>query len=115
MIIASYLLHPLNGLGYQFFSGIGSSISEWATLTVALGVYLYHHNCHQHRCLRTSWHPGRDGHPYCKRHHLEHPSEGVIRNLLKRLGLRGPTEGPVRFHYTKKRAVEAETARRGEL
>jgi len=77
-VLASYLLHPLGGLGYQFFSGIGSSISEWLTLTVAIGVFLYHKNCHVHGCWRLAWHPSakyRD-HPVCRRHHEHHPRGG---------------------------------------
>lgn len=79
IVADSYFLHPLGGLGYQFFSGIGSSISEWATLWVAISVYLYKHNCHEHRCLRLSWHPDADGKLICKRHHPDHPSKGWFR------------------------------------
>lgn len=92
------LTHPLEGFGYQFWSGIGSDFGE-LTLLTALVVFLYHRNCHEHGCWRLSWHPDADGHPACKRHHVEHPSEGVLRNVLKRLRLRAPTTGPVRFHY----------------
>lgn len=74
-----WLAHPLGGLGYQFFSGIGSSISEWLTVLVAITVYVYHHNCHEHRCLRLSWHADEDGHPVCKKHHPDHPSRGWFR------------------------------------
>jgi hypothetical protein len=70
-------LHPLNGLGYQFFSGIGSSISEWASVIVLISVYLYHHNCHKHHCWRIAWHPGPDGHPVCRVHHEDHPRKGT--------------------------------------
>jgi hypothetical protein len=75
-----YLLHPLGGAGYQFFSGIGSSISEWLTILFAITVYVYHHNCHQHRCLRLAWHPDKDGHPTCKVHNPDHPARGWLRN-----------------------------------
>jgi hypothetical protein len=76
----SYFLHPLGGLGYQFFSGIGSTISEWLTILLAISVYIYHHNCHEHHCLRLSWHPDAEGHPVCKRHHEDHPSRGWFRS-----------------------------------
>lgn len=79
VIADSYFLHPLNGLGYQFFSGIGSSISEWLTIILAISVYVYHHNCHEHHCPRLSWHIGKDGHPYCKVHHDDHPAKGWFR------------------------------------
>lgn len=109
MILAtSYLAHPLHGLGYQFFSGIGSSISEWLTVAAAIGVYLYHHNCHTHRCWRISTRvlpDGKETHS-CKKHDPRHPSEGIIRNVFKRLGLRPATPG-AEFHYTKKHTREA--------
>jgi hypothetical protein len=79
MIADSYLLHPLFGLGYQFFSGIGSSISEWLTILLAISVYVYHHNCHEHRCLRLSWHPDENGHEVCKVHSKDHPARGWLR------------------------------------
>lgn len=79
MLASAYLLHPLGGLGYQFFSGIGSSISEWAAVLFALSVWAYHHNCHEHRCLRLTWHHDAGGHPVCKPHHPDHPSRGWFR------------------------------------
>lgn len=76
-MMPGWLLHPLGGLGYQFFSGIGSSISEWLTIAVAISVYVYHHNCHVHKCWRLDWHPHPDhGHPVCKKHHPDHPKGG---------------------------------------
>ena len=74
-----WLAHPLFGVGYQFFSGIGSSISEWLVVTVALATYVYHHNCHEHGCLRLTWHPDKEGHPVCKVHHSDHPARGWFR------------------------------------
>jgi hypothetical protein len=92
-------LDPINWFwnstkGYAF-------TSSGLQLTIPLGIalWVFKHNCHEHRCLRLSWHPDGTGHPVCKRHHSEHPSEGFVRNVLKRLGLRAPTDGPVRFHY----------------
>lgn len=72
-LLPHWFAHPLSGLGYQFFSGIGSSISEWLTILLAIGVYVYHHNCHEHRCVRLSWHPDAEGHPICKKHHVRPP------------------------------------------
>lgn len=74
-----YFAHPLHGLGYQFFSGVGSSISEWVVLLIALITYAYHHNCHEHRCLRLTWHPDTEGHPVCKVHSRDHPARGWFR------------------------------------
>jgi hypothetical protein len=38
------------------------------------------HNCHEHGCLRLSWHPDEDGHPVCKPHSKDHPSRGWFRS-----------------------------------
>jgi hypothetical protein len=67
------LLHPYSGLGYQFWSGLGSDIGEVSIFGALVGgilAYWHHHNCHVHRCWRLCWHahPGH-GHPVCKRHH----------------------------------------------
>ena len=80
IIADSYFLHPLFGLGYQFFSGIGSSISEWLTILLAISVYMYHHNCHEHRCLRLSWKADKKGNILCKVHHKDHPAKGWLRS-----------------------------------
>lgn len=36
-------------------------------------------NCHEHGCLRLSWHHDKDGHPVCKVHHPDHPALGWFR------------------------------------
>lgn len=58
--------------GYGFFSGIAGSFLVGG----GIGVWWSKHNCHIHRCPWLSWHPGDDGHPYCKIHHKDHPSTG---------------------------------------
>lgn len=67
--ISTYLLHPLRGNGYQWWSGPGA-------LVTGVGVYLRKHNCHQRRC---PWFghvtSPRDGHLRCKRHHRQHLAE----------------------------------------
>ena len=77
------LEHPLEGLGYQFWSGIGSDFGE-ATLVasvVAMALMVWHHiNCHEHRCLRLAWHKDKDGHPICKVHHPDHPAKSWFRS-----------------------------------
>lgn len=92
LLADSYLVHPLRGLGYQFFSGIGSSISEWLTTLVTIGTFLgvwwKHHNCHVHRCWRWQWHPHPvHGHPVCKRHHPHHKKGGGHSHRVTEEGL----------------------------
>ena len=74
--MSTYLTHPLTGLGYQFWSGIGSDAGE-ASIFVAVVAGYRHHNCSQKGCLRL----GRFSHgPYklCHVHHPEVPSDGVV-------------------------------------
>lgn len=87
-LLPDWLFHPL-GLcprgpdymvcrGYNFWSGIGSDLSE-ITLAIGLGVWLYKHNCHVQRCWRLSWHPDPlSGHPMCKKHHPHHPDHPLL-------------------------------------
>jgi hypothetical protein len=60
------LLDPLNGDGYQFWSGIGSGSP------IFIGVLLFwrHHNCAVHGCYRLGRHrvSGTE-HVVCRRHH----------------------------------------------
>lgn len=77
------LLHPLEGWGYQWWSGIGSDIGEVtiATSVIAgIGTFWFKHNCHIHRCWRLSWHPDKEGHPICKIHHEDHPAKSWFRS-----------------------------------
>jgi hypothetical protein len=67
------IFHPLWGVGYQFWSGIGSDVGELAIIT-GVAAFLYKHNCHVRGCPRLSWHPDPGtGHPVCKKHHPDHP------------------------------------------
>ena len=68
-MIPADLFHPLWGSGYQFWSGIGSDLSEITLLAMAAGLYKAH-NCHVHRCWRLARHPV-DGTAYkvCRKHH----------------------------------------------
>lgn len=78
-----WLAHPLEGAGYQFWSGIGSDFGELTIATAVLaglGTFWHKHNCHEHGCLRLSWHPDADGHPVCKVHHEDHPARGWFRS-----------------------------------
>lgn len=101
MVLAHWLLHPLNGLGYQFYSGIGSSVSEWLTILLAISVYVRRHNCHQHRCPFLAWHPhpdDPDGHPICRWHHPHH--RGLLTKLTRKRNVKtaplvpGPGDAP---------------------
>jgi hypothetical protein len=59
---------------------VGDSLIEYLTLTAlvtGISAFWHKHNCHEHGCLRLSWHPDSDGHPVCKVHHPEHPSRGL--------------------------------------
>lgn len=71
-LIATYLLQPLRGSGYQFYSGIASSINEWMSslvvLGIAMGTWWHHNNCIEHRCLRKGHKDPEHGHPVCARH-----------------------------------------------
>ena len=63
-----HLLHPLNGEGYQFWSGIGSG----SPVFVILAVWWRKHNCHVTGCWRLQWHADPEhGHPVCRKHHVD--------------------------------------------
>lgn len=73
MVISSlwYLLHPLTGKGYQFWSGIGSDFGEVTILGGLLMIYRKH-ECHLDTCHRPAWHPHPEhGHPVCRKHFPE--------------------------------------------
>lgn len=68
-----WLWHPLSGPGYQFWSGLGSDLSEITLLGLALGAWR-HVNCHAPWCFRLGKHPTADGqHKLCRRHHPDLP------------------------------------------
>ena len=63
----TYLLHPLHGDGYQFWSGIGSDIGEVTIVGGLLALYK-HVNCEEPGCWRLGHrHPGH-GRPVCRKH-----------------------------------------------
>jgi hypothetical protein len=70
--------------GYGFWSGIGSG----SPILLAIVVFWRHHNCHEHKCWRMSWHPDAEGHPICRVHHSDHPAIG-LRARLARFGTEG--------------------------
>jgi hypothetical protein len=57
------------GAWYGLWSGFGGALPDVLILT-ALAGWLYHNNCHQHRCWRVGRHPvGDTGIRVCRRHH----------------------------------------------
>jgi hypothetical protein len=84
MIDPSFLLHPLGYCqgtphqqmlckGYNFWSGIGSDVSEITLLGMVVAL-IKHHNCHSKRCLRPGHKHPVHGWPACKKHWHEVPS-----------------------------------------
>lgn len=69
-----WLLHPLAGQGYQFWSGIGSDFSEITIIGGALLLYK-RHNCSVPRCPRLSHHKYevKETKQYtCRPHHTQY-------------------------------------------
>lgn len=113
LMLTGWRAHPLGNCtgtaaeierckGYNWYSGIGSSVNEWITTAfiVASGTaaYFHHHQCHVHGChyfnrrwlpKRLSWHPSpaRDGHPVCKLHHEHHPRGGGHTHVVTATGM----------------------------
>jgi hypothetical protein len=68
-----WLWHPLQSVGYQFWSGLGSDISEITIIAGALAI-LKHLNCDSPRCFRYGPHRTADGHhKLCRHHHPDLP------------------------------------------
>lgn len=66
------LIHPLEGLGYQFWSGIGSDFGELTLVTAVIVSFItaYRHiECHRDGCHRL----GRFTHGHLKLCHVHHP------------------------------------------
>jgi hypothetical protein len=63
-----------SGWVYGFWSGFGGSIPDVLILTAIAG-FLWHRNCHIHRCWRIGRHHV-EGTPYvtCRRHHPSMPA-----------------------------------------
>lgn len=68
--IPDWIWHPMNGKGYQFWSGIGGYLTvAGAILLRGLSEYRQR-RCHVRRCWRVAWHPDPvHDHPVCRRHH----------------------------------------------
>src|SRR5215472_19120722 len=65
---STYALHPLEGLGYQWWSGMGSCLSYISGPTIALTAWWHHKNCHVRGCWRKGHPDPEHGHPVCRRH-----------------------------------------------
>lgn len=61
--------HPLQGVGYQFWSGIASDVGE-LTIVSGLAAVYWSHTCHVGRCLRFGRHRLAGGKYAVCRHHL---------------------------------------------
>lgn len=64
---STYILHPLTGNGYQWWSGAGSDL---AYVGVFLGAWR-HLNCEQPGCWRPGHRHPDHGRPVCRKHFHE--------------------------------------------
>ena len=71
-MIRAILHYFETGNGYQFWSGIGSDMSEAFPLIAILGGMYHHHNCAADGCKRIGrFHHPEHGNHVCKRHLVE--------------------------------------------
>ncbi len=68
---------------YNLWSGIIGDATIFTGFMAGISVFWHKHNCHEHGCLKLSWHPDKDGHPICKKHHEDHPSRGLWWDLKR--------------------------------
>lgn len=77
--VPAWFWHPLEGRGYQAWSGIVSDLGEITIVGVAfsMAAMVYHRfNCHADRCWRLAWHVhDGSGHPVCRHHHPDGDDE----------------------------------------
>lgn len=76
------IFHPLNGNGYQFWSGIAGSFITGGGIWTGVVHGFLKHNCHVHRCLRI----GKfdvEGTPFrvCRKHHQDVPDRVTEEHL----------------------------------
>ena len=74
--------HPLQGPGYQFWSGIASDLGEITLVTGLAGLY-WHRTCHVGRCWRPAKHEVV-GTPYkvCRKHHPAVPDRVTAEHIV---------------------------------
>lgn len=71
------IFHPLWGVGYQFWSGIGSDFGE-LTLLTAMVVAFRRVNCHVKGCPRIGkYHVDNTPYKVCALHHPRVPTKGA--------------------------------------
>lgn len=70
--LGPYVIHPLWGAGYQFWSGIGSDLGELSLLAAVVAA-LRHKNCHHAGCWRLGHNHPEHGWPACRHHWHETP------------------------------------------
>lgn len=63
-----WMWHPLIGPGYQFYSGIGSDLSEITLIGLLLGAWR-HVNCEERGCWRPGHRHPEHGRPVCRKHY----------------------------------------------
>jgi hypothetical protein len=68
----SYVLHPLHGNAYQWWSGPGSDLGEVTLIGLLIAAYR-HINCEAPRCPRRGPYKTADGHKLCRKHHPDLP------------------------------------------
>lgn len=61
---STYVLHPLRGSGYQFWSGSGSDLAYAGAILAAWR----HVNCEKKRCWRAGHRHPEHGRPVCRKH-----------------------------------------------
>ena len=90
-----WLWHPLEGPGYQFWSGIGSDIGEITLLALAIS-WWRHINCASPHCWRLGKHPTADGlHKLCRKHHPDLPDHPLsLPEIHERHEAAKPSEEP---------------------
>lgn len=74
-----YLLHPLKGNGYQWWSGAGANFGEITVIGMVLGA-IRHVNCHHKGCWKPGHRHPEHGWPACKRHWNETPDHAQSRD-----------------------------------
>ena len=61
-----------SGIAYLFWSGLGGDLPIFA----AIGLFYWHHSCHQNGCWRWARHAvGPDGIRVCRKHHPALPQK----------------------------------------
>lgn len=76
---STYVLHPLHGNGYQWWSGAGSDLGEVSILAVFVGA-AKHHNCHHKGCKKLGHRHPEFGWPACRTHWNERPQHLGVRD-----------------------------------